>query len=39
VDAYWALGRSREAMEIAIARSLNFGVYDTGSGARSVTPG
>jgi predicted GNAT family acetyltransferase len=33
VDAYWALGRSREAMEIAIARSLNFGVYDTESGA------
>jgi predicted GNAT family acetyltransferase len=33
VDAYWALGRSREAMETAIARSLNFGVYDTGSGA------
>ena len=34
VDAYWALGRSREAMETAIARSLNFGVYDTGSGAQ-----
>ena len=33
VDAYWALGRSREAMETAIASSLNFGVYDTGSGA------
>ena len=33
VDAYWALGRSREAMETAIARSLNFGVYDAGSGA------
>ena len=32
VDAYWALGRSREAMETAIASSLNFGVYDTGSG-------
>jgi len=34
VDAYWALGRSREAMETAIARSLNFGVYDTDSGAQ-----
>ena len=34
VDAYWALGRSRDAMETAIATSLNFGVYDTGSGAQ-----
>jgi GNAT superfamily N-acetyltransferase len=32
VDAYWALGRTREAVETAIARSLNFGLYDTASG-------
>ncbi|MEU6376396.1 GNAT family N-acetyltransferase [Streptomyces sp. NPDC046909] len=31
-DAYWALGRSREKQDRAIAGSLNFGVYDTVSG-------
>ncbi|MFJ4835540.1 GNAT family N-acetyltransferase [Streptomyces sp. NPDC088747] len=31
-DAYWALGRSRETQERAIAGSLNFGVYDGTSG-------
>jgi len=31
-DAYWALGRSREKQDRAIAGSLNFGVYDTASG-------
>jgi GNAT superfamily N-acetyltransferase len=28
-DAYWAMGRSRETMERAVASSLNFGVYDS----------
>jgi len=27
-DAYWAIGRSREVMERAIAGSLNFAAYD-----------
>ncbi|WP_326648682.1 MULTISPECIES: GNAT family N-acetyltransferase [unclassified Streptomyces] len=31
-DAYWALGRSREKQDLAIAGSLNFGAYDTTSG-------
>jgi GNAT superfamily N-acetyltransferase len=31
-DAYWALGRSREKQDRAIAGSLNFGVYESGSG-------
>ncbi|SNX57145.1 predicted N-acetyltransferase YhbS [Streptomyces sp. TLI_55] len=31
-DAYWALGRSREKQDRAIAGSLNFGVYDIASG-------
>lgn len=31
-DAYWAIGRSRETQDRAIAGSLNFGVYDTFSG-------
>ncbi|TCR18079.1 GNAT family N-acetyltransferase [Streptomyces sp. BK205] len=31
-DAYWAIGRSREKHDRAIAGSLNFGVYDTASG-------
>jgi GNAT superfamily N-acetyltransferase len=31
-DAYWALGRSREKQDAAIAGSLNFGVYETVSG-------
>ncbi|MFB8772755.1 GNAT family N-acetyltransferase [Streptomyces broussonetiae] len=33
-DAYWALGRAREKQDNAIAGSLNFGVYDTASGAQ-----
>ncbi|MFJ3671806.1 GNAT family N-acetyltransferase [Streptomyces sp. NPDC090106] len=31
-DAYWALGRTREKQDAAIAGSLNFGVYGTASG-------
>jgi GNAT superfamily N-acetyltransferase len=31
-DAYWALGRTREKQQRAIAGSLNFGVYDGISG-------
>ena len=27
-DAYWALGRSRETVERAVAGSVNFGAYD-----------
>jgi GNAT superfamily N-acetyltransferase len=33
-DAYWALGRSREKQDRAIAGSLNFGVYRSISGAQ-----
>ncbi|MEU2395566.1 GNAT family N-acetyltransferase [Streptomyces sp. NPDC007369] len=33
-DAYWAIGRSLEKHETAIASSLNFGVYDQASGAQ-----
>ena len=33
-DAYWALGRPREKQDVAIAGSLNFGVYDSASGAQ-----
>ncbi|MER0444648.1 GNAT family N-acetyltransferase [Streptomyces sp. Edi4] len=33
-DAYWALGRTREKQDAAIAGSLNFGAYDAGSGAQ-----
>ncbi|MFE5810402.1 GNAT family N-acetyltransferase [Streptomyces sp. NPDC056491] len=33
-DAYWALGRSRQKQEDAIANSLNFGLYDQASGAQ-----
>jgi GNAT superfamily N-acetyltransferase len=33
-DAYWALGRPREKQERAIDGSLNFGVYDSASGAQ-----
>lgn len=33
-DAYWALGRSREQQDRAIANSLNFGLYDSVSGAQ-----
>ncbi|MEI5010138.1 GNAT family N-acetyltransferase [Streptomyces sp. NPDC087659] len=31
-DAYWALGRTREQQDRAIAGSLNFGAYDRASG-------
>lgn len=31
-DAYWAVGRSREKQDHAMASSLNFGVYETASG-------
>ncbi|WP_330176707.1 GNAT family N-acetyltransferase [Streptomyces sp. NBC_01498] len=31
-DAYWALGRSRDTQDRAIAGSLNFGAYDSASG-------
>lgn len=34
LDAYWAMGRPREKLDTAIAGSLNFGVYDTASGAQ-----
>ena len=34
LDAYWALGRSRETQDRAIASSLNFGVYNTSNGAQ-----
>ncbi|MFI6765005.1 GNAT family N-acetyltransferase [Streptomyces sp. NPDC050355] len=33
-DTYWAAGRSREKQDRAIADSLNFGAYDTASGAQ-----
>jgi GNAT superfamily N-acetyltransferase len=33
-DAYWALGRSRRTQDLAIAGSVNFGVYESGSGAQ-----
>ncbi|HEX5404545.1 MAG TPA: GNAT family N-acetyltransferase [Pseudonocardiaceae bacterium] len=33
-DAYWALGRPRRTQDLAIANSLNFGVYDRASGAQ-----
>ncbi|MFF1380153.1 GNAT family N-acetyltransferase [Streptomyces sp. NPDC058308] len=32
-DAYWALGRTREKQDAAIAGSLNYGVYEGSSGA------
>lgn len=31
-DAYWALGRTREYQDRAMAGSLNFGAYDVASG-------
>ncbi|MFJ8922481.1 Predicted acetyltransferase [Streptomyces sp. LamerLS-316] len=34
-DAYWALGRSREQQDRAIAGSLNFGAYEAGSGEQA----
>jgi GNAT superfamily N-acetyltransferase len=33
-DAYWALGRSREKQDRAIASSLNFGAYRSSTGAQ-----
>ncbi|MEW2625245.1 GNAT family N-acetyltransferase [Streptomyces sp. NPDC048106] len=33
-DAYWAMGRTREKQEEAMASSINYGVYDTASGAQ-----
>ncbi|MFD9301498.1 GNAT family N-acetyltransferase [Streptomyces sp. NPDC060048] len=33
-DAYWALGRSREKQEAAVDGSLNYGIYEDGSGAQ-----
>ncbi|MER5354429.1 GNAT family N-acetyltransferase [Kitasatospora sp. NPDC002551] len=33
-DAYWALGRSREKQDRAIAGSLNFGLYARDSGGQ-----
>ncbi|MFD5731925.1 GNAT family N-acetyltransferase [Streptomyces sioyaensis] len=33
-DTYWAAGRSRAKQDRAIAGSLNFGAYDTRSGAQ-----
>jgi GNAT superfamily N-acetyltransferase len=33
-DSYWALGRTRDQHDLAIAGSLNFGVYDRASGAQ-----
>jgi GNAT superfamily N-acetyltransferase len=34
-DAYWALGRSREKLDQAIAGSLNLGVYRSSSAAQA----
>ncbi|MFJ8077831.1 GNAT family N-acetyltransferase [Streptomyces sp. NPDC096176] len=31
-DAYWAIGRSRETHDRAVAASLNFGAYETSTG-------
>ncbi|MFI1158676.1 GNAT family N-acetyltransferase [Streptomyces sioyaensis] len=33
-DTYWAAGRTRDKQDRAIAGSLNFGAYDTRSGAQ-----
>ncbi|MGW6708418.1 GNAT family N-acetyltransferase [Streptomyces sp. NPDC054956] len=33
-DAYWAIGRSRDKQESAIEGSLNYGVYEAGSGVQ-----
>lgn len=43
-ESYWALGRSRAALEAAVAGSRNYGVYDRASGtqlgyARVITDG
>ena len=29
-DAYWALGRSRETVEVSLRHSVNVGAYDDG---------
>lgn len=34
-DAYWAMGRSRQAQDLAIANSLNFGAYRRVRGAQA----
>ncbi|MDH6227804.1 MULTISPECIES: GNAT family N-acetyltransferase [Streptomyces] len=34
-DAYWALGRTRDRHDAAMAGSLNFGVYDAVTGAQA----
>ncbi|MFF2810171.1 GNAT family N-acetyltransferase [Streptomyces sp. NPDC058000] len=34
-DSYWALGRTREHHDRAIAGSLNFGLYEAGSGRQA----
>ncbi|WP_031089165.1 GNAT family N-acetyltransferase [Streptomyces sp. NRRL WC-3549] len=34
-DAYWALGRTREQQDRAIAGSLNFGAYDLATGEQA----
>ncbi|MFE5740863.1 GNAT family N-acetyltransferase [Streptomyces celluloflavus] len=34
-DAYWALGRPREQYDRAVAGSLNFGLYEAGSGRQA----
>ncbi|MFD9498454.1 GNAT family N-acetyltransferase [Streptomyces sp. NPDC060035] len=34
-DAYWALGRTREQQDRAMAGSLNFGAYDVTSGEQA----
>ncbi|KIF07261.1 acetyltransferase [Streptomyces sp. RSD-27] len=33
-DSYWALGRSREKQDAAMANSLNFGVYERATGVQ-----
>jgi len=34
LDAYWAMGRPRDKMDVVISTSLNFGLYDSASGAQ-----
>lgn len=33
-ESYWAMGRSRAALEAAVAASRNYGIYDAESGAQ-----
>ena len=33
-DAYWAQGRPRDKHDLAVANSLNFGAYDSATGAQ-----